>query len=195
MISEASGSSLRYIGCCDQGGGVVYGVDDSMVRIWTAYIKNTTTIPYGRYFGVADGWAYSPGHDILGEFRVIVWDSESFDNVHLYTRQSNFMETQTGAFSMPEIDIDNDIVSLYAKALDGPNQGFLFNGWGSSQAVRVPFGGVIYAYNKQGQFQTWRPNPKKQGYLININSPYGNGRNIQSSNSASYVAKLLKAEE
>lgn len=197
MISEAVGSSLHFkvTSRYSNGGGVVYGVDDRMVRIWTAYVQNTSHYGYGSLFGDRDGWATTIPKTILGEFRVTVWGSESFDDNNSYLRESNIMETDTGALSMPEIDIDNDLVSFHAQALDGPNQGFLFNGWGSSQAVLAPFGGVIYAYNKQGQFQTWRPNPKNQGYLININSPYGNGRNIQSSNSASYIAKLLKAEK
>ena len=197
VISEAAGSSLHFkvTSRYSNGGGVVYGADDRMVRIWTAYVQNTSYFGYGSLFGNNDGWATTIPKGILGEFRVTVWDSESFDRSYFHIRESNVMETETGALSMPEIDIDNDIVSFHAQALDGPNQGFLFNGWGSSQAVFAPFGGAIYAYNKQGKFQTWRPNPKKQGYLININSPYGNGRNIQSSNSASYVAKLLKAGE
>ena len=201
MISEAAGSSLLANGQHSNTGGACYGVDERMVRIWTAYYINSSSVFSGKLFGSGwDGWAgwdtfrLDTSQWTLGEFRVTVWDSESFDRRNFLIRESNVMETQTGALSMPEIDIDNDLVSFYAQGLDGPNQGFLFSGWGSSKAVFAPFGGVIYAYNKQGQFQTWRPNPDKQGYLININSPYGNGRNIQSSNSASYVAKLLKAE-
>ena len=124
LVSEASGSSLTsYTGCCDQGGGVVYGIDDRMIRIWTAYIKETKT-PYGRLFGMADGWAYNPSQILTGEFRVLIWDKESFADNHLYTRESNVMDTQTGTLLMPNIDIDNDIVSFYAQALDGPNQDF-----------------------------------------------------------------------
>ena len=199
LVSESAGSSLLPVDYSNDG-GVYYGVDDNMVRIWTAYIPSIAVYS-GRLFGSGwDGWAgwntfrHDTSQWTSGQFRVTVWDNESFEEANILIRQSNVMETRRGALTMPKIDIDNDIVSFYTKALDGPNQGFLFKGCGSSQAVRSPFGGVIYAYNKQGQFQTWRPNPKKQGYLININRPYGNGMNIQSSNSASYIAKLLKAK-
>ena len=137
MISEAAGSSLQFkvTARYSNGGGVVYGVDDRMVRIWAAYVSNTSYVGYGRLFGTGDGWSWMPGDSKSGDFRIIVWDSSSFDGRNFLLRESNVMEMETGALSMPAIDIDNDLVSFYVQSLDGPNQGFLFNGI-SNSAIR-----------------------------------------------------------
>ena len=197
-VSEAAGSSMFPFEDYVNGGGVLYGFDDRMVRLWAASMSDTADPKfYGRLFGTGfDGWGDEPvpRDELRGEFKVTVWDVDSFVSSKLQVRESNVLETETGSMSFPAIDVDNDIVSFYVQALDGPNEGFLFKGWGSSQAVRVPFGGAIYAYNKQGKFQVWYPNPDKQGYLIHINRPYGNGKNVQASNSASYVAQVIVAE-
>lgn len=195
LISEGIGSTMdSLVAPLSQAGGVLYGYDDKMVRVWTSFVPDTSSKWFGRLFGERDGWGSTSFGAHKGEFMVKVWSMDSFDNSKFHLKEANIEEADTGALSVPSIDLDNDLVSFSVQALTGANEGFLFKGWGSSQATRRPFGGAIYAYNKQGHFQVWRPNADKQGYLIHINGPYGAGSNSQASNSASYVATLLQAD-
>lgn len=194
LISEGIGSTMDSFGGYSAAGGVLYCYDDKMVRVWSLFLPDTTLKSAGGLFGSRDGWGSTGFHALKGTFRVKVWSMDSLDNSKFHLKEANIDEVDTGALSVPRIDLDNDLVSFSVQALAGANEGFLFKGWGSSQATRRPFGGAIYAYNKQGQFQVWRPNADKQGNLIHINEPYGAGSNNQASNSASYLATLLQAD-
>lgn len=194
LISEGIGSTTDSFVRSSAAGGVLYCYDDKMVRVWTPFVPDYTKSGLsGGLFGSRDGWGSTEFQAMKGTFRIKVWSMDSFDNSKFHLKECNIDEVDTGALLVPSIDIDNDLVSFSVQALTGANKGFLFKGWGSSQATRRPFGGAIYAYNKQGQFQVWRPNADKHGYLIHINGPYGAGSN-QASNSASYVATLLQAD-
>lgn len=193
VISEGIGSNMDSFASYSNAGGVIYGYDDKMV--WTPFVSDVSgSNTFGRLFGSRDGWGLKRFAALNGEFRIIVWSMDSFDSSKFHLKEVNIDEADSGALLVPRIDIDNDLVSFSVQALAGSNKGFLFKGWGSLQATRRPFGGAIYAYNKQGQFQVWRPNADSQGYLVHINEHYGAGSNTQASNSASYVAISLQAD-
>ena len=169
---------------------VLYGYGDKSVRIWTTYGRGS------RLFGSLDGWGVSLDRwgvspmlrGTIGHVRVTV----------LYTSNKNLHRfvsiIQENQITTLPINVDSCLLNLKVQALDGPNRGFLFEGYGSTQAQRVPFGGAIYAYNKKGQIKVWRPNEDKTGYLVHIKKPYGDGKYSQASNAAAYHVTILCPE-
>ena len=175
-------------------GGVLYGYDDKSVRIRKTYGRGS------RLFGSQDGWGVSLDRwgvspmlrGTIGHVRVTVWAVDSLaSNKNLHRFVSNIQENQIT--TLP-INVDTCLLNLKVQALDGPNRGFLFKGYGSTQAQRVPFGGAIYAYNRTGQIKVWRPNEDENGYLVHIKKPYGDGKYSQASNAAAYHVTILCPE-
>ena len=194
FVSEGMGAVMSSLRWSSNTGGVLYGYDDKSVRIWSSYVSRELVRQFGhafgRLFGSQDGWGVN---DIpinrAGNVKVTVWSADLFTpkkNLHRFV--TNIQEDQI--ISLP-IDVDTDLTSFHVQALDGPNRGFLFKGYGSTQAQNAPFGGAIYAYNKKGQIKVWRPNKEKNGYLVHITQPYGDGKYSQASNAAAYHVTIL----
>ena len=104
------------------------------------------------------------------------------------------MESQQGANSYKEIDHNlgeyPSRVKVLVKAIDGANEGFIFEGSGTAQAdddVQYrDYGGVIFAYN-QTQVRLWAPdknNSNTTGSIIHIADGWGGEINIQASHKA-----------
>ena len=194
FVSEGMGAVMSSLKLYSNTGGVLYGYDHTSVRIWTSYVSKELRQQFGGgfggLFGSLDGWGVSPIlSNMLGHVKVTVWAADSFTpnkNIHRFV--SNIQETQ---ITSTPIDVDTCLLNFNVQALDGPNRGFLFKGHGSSQAQIAPFGGSIYAYNKNGQIKVWRPNEDKNGYLVHIKSPFGNGKYHQASNAAAYYVTII----
>ena len=197
FVSEGMGAVMSSLRWYSNTGGVLYGYDDKSVRIWSSYVSRELVRQFGSFFGglfgSQDGWGVS---DIpinrAGNVKVTVWSADSFTpkkNLHRFV--TNIQKDQIT--SLP-IDVDTDLTCFHVQALDGPNRGFLFKGYGSTQAQVAPFGGAIYAYNKKGQIKVWRPNGDKNGYLVHITQPYGDGKYSQASNAAAYHVTILRPE-
>ena len=194
MVSEGVGSGVsEHMREYENTGGIVWAYNDQIVRIWAGY-ETMDRYQYG-IFGLIDGW-----HNILhgvnilkGEARVIAWSQENLKcRSYSIRHQKEWTFTLSDWDTFKPIDMDHDIVQLYVEALDGPNLGFRFPGYGSSQAKTTPFGGLVFAYNQHGAFRTWLPNPENGGFLVFVKEPYGNGSYVQASNNAQAVAILVK---
>ena len=196
-VSEGMGAVMSSLRWSSNTGGVLYGYDDKSVRIWSPYVSSVLKRHFGSIIGgligSQDGWGVSDfPKNRAGNVKVTVWSADSFTpkkNLHRFV--TNMQEDQIT--SLP-IDVDTDLTCFHVQALDGPNRGFLFKGYGSTQAQNAPFGGAIYAYNKKGQIKVWRPNEDKNGYLVHIIQPYGDGKNSQASNAAAYHVTILRPE-
>ena len=197
-ISEGMGAVMTSPRHWGNTGGVLYGCDEKTVRVWTAYISTAMRSEkhnsFGQLLGTKDGWGITGiSTNLKGEVKVTVWSPDSFiRGKNLGEFAANVQDSELSSAVLNTIDIDNDLISFNVQALDGPNRGFLFRGYGSSQATRDPFGGAIFAYNQEGKVRVWRPNETKDGYLIHINQPCGNGTLNQASNSAAYRVSVLK---
>ena len=181
-------------------GGVLYGYDDKTVRIWTSYVskegRSKWKNGYGGLFGSFDGWGVTSGpSNWKGDVKVTVWTADSFiQGKTIHKKVSNVQENKLSTMPLQTMNIDIDMITFHVQALDGLNRGFMFKGYGSNQAQVEPFGGVIYAYNQKGQIKVWRPNEDRNGYLIHINEPYGNGKLNQASNSAAYQITVFESK-
>ena len=199
MISEGMGAVMTSPRAWSNAGGVIYAFDDKSLRIWSPYLSDKTrsiqSNSYGRLLGNVDGWGLtSIPADLKGSAKVTAWSANSFaSSKELYEYSGNFEDGTIASSNHASIDINNDLVTLFVQALDGINRGFLFKGSGASQSQNNPYGGAIYAYNKDGQVKVWRPKMGNDGYLVHINQPYGKGKHNQASNAAAYRVTLLKS--
>ena len=198
MISEGMGAVMTSPKAWSNAGGVIYAFDDKSIRIWSSYMSDVRSeYSYGRLLGTVDGWGLTniPA-DLKGSVKVTVWSAQAFtDGKDFYEYSGNVDDGIIDGSNKVNFDIDNDLISLSVQALDGDNRGFLFKGFGASQSQNIPYGGAIYAYNKDGQVKIWRPKLGNNGYLVHINQPYGNGKLNQASNNAAYRVTLLKGVE
>ena len=197
FVSEGMGAVMSSFHWSSNVGGVLYGYDDKCLRIWTTYDSKEFQDQFGGgcggLVGMADGWGVGgTPKNMVGHVKATVWAADSFTpykNLHKFV--ANIDKNQIT--SLP-IDVDTYLFNFHVQALDGANRGFLFKGYGSTQAQNAPFGGAIYAYNKKGQIKVWRPNEDKNGYLVHIKQPYGNGKYNQASNTAAYHVTILSPE-
>lgn len=194
VISEGVGTSIAPINWSNAG-GVVWAFSDTSVRLWTGFRDKYTMQNMYTYYallGTTDGWGPPPlqgGDYTKGEFRILAWNREKLQVYEHFERNINFPELHAGE----HISSNTDLLSFYVEANDGQNRGFRFRGYGSSQSTIAPFGGVVYAFHPTGVIRVWRPNPSANGHLVLIHPAYGNGRNVQVSDNATYISTLLKS--
>lgn len=199
MISEGMAAVMTSPRTWSNVGGVIYAFDDKSIRIWSPYLSDKTRSiqgnSYGKLLGTVDGWGItSIPADFKGLVKVTAWSANSFKrNKEMYQYSGNLDDGIIARSNHVSVDINNDLVTLFVQALDGINRGFLFKGFGASQSQKNPYGGAVYAYNKDGQVKVWRPKSGNDGYLVHINQPYGNGKFNQASNGAAYIVTLLKS--
>ena len=200
FVSEGMGAVMSSLRAWADTGGVLYGYDDKTVRIWTSYVSKEGRFKwgngYGGLFGSFDGWGVTGiRSNRQGDVKVTVWTADSFiQGKTIHKKVSNVQENKLSTMPLQTMNIDIDMIMFHVQALDGPNRGFMLKGYGSNQAQVEPFGGVIYAYNQKGQIKVWRPNEDRNGFLIHINEPYGNGKLNQASNSAAYQITVLESK-
>ncbi|KAK3086701.1 hypothetical protein FSP39_022193 [Pinctada imbricata] len=176
-------------------GGVIYGYNESHVRIW-APSKNG-----GALFSVQDGWGVqSNSFDVSysGAFQVKVWSKVTNTHVKRFIVGRNDKGQEV---DLPvTADIDNDLVFMTVKAIDGNNKGFSFPASGAVQNAhdRGEYGGVVYSYSTN-KLRYWLPPLKQtnvngpQGRLIYINDEYGGGHFQQGSLSAELAIHVWKS--
>lgn len=104
------------------------------------------------------------------------------------------MQSQQGVNSYKEISHDlgdyPSRVKVLVKAVDGANEGFIFEGIGSAQAdddvYEKHYGGLVFAYN-QNKVRLWAPdrkNDSSKGGIISVFDGWGGEVNVQLSHSA-----------
>ncbi|KAL4226254.1 hypothetical protein ACF0H5_014237 [Mactra antiquata] len=197
LISEGIGSSASNRAYLNSG-GVIHAFDKNKIRVWASHFHESEKYKAYNILGGFDGWNRGLLKGInanRGQFRVLVWnrlkfvDSSQNSNFEQIEENVNFPEWSPFDKFSPQ----TDLLSFYAQANDGLNKGFRFPGYGNSQSTGPSsFGGVMYAYNSNGDIRIWRPNPLVDGYMIHVYEPYGNGNNHQRSNNASFVSTLLR---
>ncbi|KAL4226706.1 hypothetical protein ACF0H5_014686 [Mactra antiquata] len=200
VIFEGVGTSTSYREWLNYG-GVVHAFDKNYVRVWVAHHDAYLSNSIISILGGLDGWNRQLLNDIdrsKGQFRVLVWNRSKLVSSR---RNSKFEQIEENV-NFPEwspfdkFSPETDLLSFYVQANDGLNKGFRFPGSGNSQSTGPSsFGGVMYAYNSNGDIRIWRPNPSIDGYMIHVYEPFGNGNNHQRSNNASFVSTLLRTNE
>ena len=112
------------------------------------------------------------------------------------------MKSQAGVNSYKEISHNLGVypkrVKVLVKAIDGPNQGFIFEGIGSAQEDDErdsnSYGGVIFAYN-DSRIRLWAPtknNDYANGSIICVVDGWGGAINSQVSHTASVKVLIWK---
>ncbi|WAR08964.1 hypothetical protein MAR_018922 [Mya arenaria] len=192
LISDGTGEATVHTREWDASGGTVWSYNEKYVRVW---IGHDLKINYDyRLFGDVDGWfKILDGFDTKrGHVRVLAWKRTTFGNGQFASVSDEAVPFPTELQPFKAIDYERDLVSLFVEANEGPNKGFRFPAFGSSQAQTSSLGGVVFAYKQTGELRLWRPNPNMDGFLVFVPPPYGNGVHSQATNNASYVAVLLK---
>ncbi|RKZ41692.1 MAG: hypothetical protein DRQ49_04220 [Gammaproteobacteria bacterium] len=112
------------------------------------------------------------------------------------------MKSQAGTASFKELThglgVYPSLVKVLVKAVDGENNGFIFEGMGSAQndddTKLTHHGGVIFAYN-DWQVRLWAPdknNNYKLGRIINVYDGWGGEMHTQQSTEALVKVKAWK---
>lgn len=144
-------------------GGVVFGYNGSIVRIWAPSARAGKQ-PTGYMAFVEDGWAgnASAQLSLVGNVRVQVWKDpgvgEYFD--------SGWFSMASGTTNMSFFELAHPLqtvparVQVMVQATNGPNAGFVFEGMGSAlnggNAGSNYFGGVVYGYDAT-RVRLWAP--------------------------------------
>ncbi|XP_069114437.1 uncharacterized protein [Argopecten irradians] len=168
-------------------GGVLYGYNESHIRIWLPSTAN------GHLYSSADGWGRTQGEtQNTGTLIVKMW---KFFNGEDFFSQTKVINNKAAsvvkevAFTSSSFDTTNDLLSVMVKATDGPNVNYLFPATGAVQNAKTTgaYGGLVYSYSTSG-IKLWQP-PRYNGYLIYVNDNWGGGAFGQSSNSAQLVVR------
>nr|VFK57426.1 MAG: hypothetical protein BECKTUN1418F_GA0071002_111511 [Candidatus Kentron sp. TUN] len=103
------------------------------------------------------------------------------------------MQSQQGTNSFKQVSHNLGVypsrVKVLVKAIDGANNGFIFEGSGSAQSdddSSNNYGGVIFAYN-QNYVRIWAPdksNDGRAGSIVNVYDGWGGEVHSQSSHTA-----------
>jgi hypothetical protein len=113
------------------------------------------------------------------------------------------MQSQVGADSFKEIEHNlgdyPSTVKVLVRAIDGDNNGFIFEGMGSAQndddsGANSSYGGVIFAYD-QTRVRLWAPdqnNGNDYGRIIHVFDGWGGEINRQNSNAAEVKVLVWK---
>ncbi|XP_033755388.1 mucin-19-like [Pecten maximus] len=169
-------------------GGVVYGFNDTYVRIWVPGFDT------GKIFSVADGWGIGSQETWSeGLVKVRVWGHMPGDSVYKSNAtigQSPGMHSSQLGSVGGRLNIDTGLVSVMVKALSGDNKGFFFPALGAVQNTdpHDKFGGVVYSYSSNG-IRVWHPiipgggntSLYSKGTLIYVSPYWGGGAHSQDS--------------
>jgi len=115
------------------------------------------------------------------------------------------MKSQAGVNSYKEISHNLGVypkrVKVLVKAIDGANQGFIFEGTGSAQkdddtvdTNPKEYGGIVFAYN-ENRVRLWAPdknNDSASGSIICVTDGWGGEVNAQQSHTASVKVLVWK---
>nr|VFJ57036.1 MAG: Collagen triple helix repeat-containing protein [Candidatus Kentron sp. FW] len=109
------------------------------------------------------------------------------------------MQSQQGTNSFKEISHNLGVypsrVKVLVKAIDGANNGFIFEGLGGGgDDEQDQYGGVIFAYD-QNRVRIWAPdrnNASANGYIIWVHDGWGGEKNYQYSHTAQVKVLVWK---
>ncbi|XP_048770100.1 uncharacterized protein LOC125676240 [Ostrea edulis] len=168
--------------------GVIYGYNSRTVRIWA---PNN-----GSLFHFTEGWESS--HDkymvLSGQVKVYVWTYL----MNIKSKSIPLNRRPSGSdleFRLPvSFDISQDMLHFTISPTDGENGGFYFSGMGSVQNADPTnqYGGVMYSYSTD-KIRLWHPNLDGRHFLVYVNSKWGGGNHIQSSESVVAKVSVWKA--
>ncbi|XP_060075295.1 uncharacterized protein LOC132554984 [Ylistrum balloti] len=191
--SDGIGSAMNIQSLNQQSawGGVIYGFNDSHVRIWVPGFDS------GSLFSTADGWGRgSKEYWNEGFVRVRVWSHFNGDLVYYKASQLSNTKRKRSLLQPSQkkgnlLDIDTGMIYLTVKANDGANDGFSFPGMGAVQNSDPlqSFGGIVYAYGPRIIYP-WQHVHHSNQYLIYINQNWGGGKMTQKSNNGSMVVRF-----
>lgn len=152
-------------------GGVVFAYNPTSVRIWAPSVNNGAS--NGRMINIGSGWGgemyYQYSQD--GEVRVEIEEEPTPDydsGWFLMTAnidQASGKEVTHGLGSRPAR------VKVMTQAIDGNNDGYIFEGIGSAQSDddHGEFGGLVFAYD-DSRVRLFAPDKSnnREGYIINV---------------------------
>ncbi|XP_062571253.1 uncharacterized protein LOC134233297 [Saccostrea cucullata] len=150
----------RLISITQHFGGVLYGVSETHIRLWSACNVN------GQYnaaklFSVADGWGKRGfKQESTGNITVFVWKLTT--SPQQITKRLKLADLQNHGYSlsMPKTLTSEEFLLVQVEVLEGPNKNFRFDGVGSVMNERDPYGGLVYGYNDT-TLGIWIPHPNK----------------------------------
>ncbi|XP_033755208.1 uncharacterized protein LOC117338115 isoform X2 [Pecten maximus] len=191
--SDGIGSAMTVQNLTPQSawGGVIYGFNESHVRIWVPGFDS------GSMYSTADGWGRgSKEFWNEGSVRVRVWSHFKADLIYSAVsllgnttrkRHSHHLSTRKGG----SMDIDNGMIYVTVKAVGGKNAGFSFPGMGAVQNAdpNESFGGLVYAYGPRS-IAVWQHVQHDHGYLVYINQNWGGGLMSQKSKNGSMIVRF-----
>ncbi|XP_061188815.1 uncharacterized protein LOC133196989, partial [Saccostrea echinata] len=158
-------SSLAVAGNYKHYGGVLYGVNETHIRLWSACeVNGSHKIKAVQLWSVADGWGKEGfSKESAGNITVFVWNSSS--NARRITKRLNLTYLQNEGYSISMANLaPEEFLLVQVHVLEGPNENFRFDGVGSVMNERDPYGGLVYGYNDT-TLGIWIPHPtmRKQG--------------------------------
>ncbi|VDI52170.1 CUB and sushi domain-containing protein [Mytilus galloprovincialis] len=171
--------------------GVLYGYDESKIRLWvpTDYVGTTKG---GGVFLANDG--YKLGNFKSGDVKILAWNIQCSQQV-FYKAFKVGDTDHDDKINFPYLyDWTNFLVSVQYKVPDesSPNGGMVFNAAGTTQANGLSeYGGVIYAYTEK-EVLLWRPT---NGPVVYIGDRWGNGNSNQVANTAHVIIRVYHLRE
>ncbi|XP_021369372.1 uncharacterized protein LOC110460657 [Mizuhopecten yessoensis] len=169
-------------------GGVLFGYDTTMIRIWAS--------SEGYVFSAYDGWGLNDDWRFnSGQIRIICWTFPATEILFEHT-----LTMGIGLTSSYEIDFsstfetDDILMSTEITVADGNNPGFRFYGTGNSltDGSVAPFGGVAYAYTET-QILLWRPSDSSGGKMVYHDGIWAGGQMYQMSDTAEVTIRIMTA--
>ena len=171
-------------------GGLVFAYSDRTVRLWAPDRKTAAAL--GRIVNVFDGWGgeVNTQQSLSAEVRVTAQGNCTID----YEFDSGWfsMSAQAGTESFQEIfhglKGTPDEVRVLTRAIDGNNEGFVFEAMGNAQSdddIGNSYGGLVFGYNDEN-VRLWAPesNGFEVGCIIHVAEGWGGEVNAQESKTA-----------
>ncbi|CAG2195300.1 unnamed protein product [Mytilus edulis] len=176
----ALGDQMKY----NKWGGVLYGYDNSTIRIWTNTIG-------GSLFYAKDGWGISNESFTEGYYRIFAWSSLTSDRGQTTLKMAlPFINSTSRDFEIeldPTIDLECDFIDVRIRetALEGSNTrgsnfGYLFKATGGVQNTlqNNSYSGVVYSYSSTA-VRVWYPSVEdKVHYFIFIDKTFGGNTSV-----------------
>ncbi|XP_048744184.2 uncharacterized protein LOC125657564 [Ostrea edulis] len=155
-------SMLRYpIGKVQHVGGLLYGVNETHVQLWSICDIDGELKFYGLW-SAQDGWGTKGmGPTLTGNITIFAWDLSKI--AQRITKTLNLTYLQQIDYRIPVFNVTPDaFISVQVEVLEGPNKNFRFDGLGSVMTEVEPYGGLVYAYNEvEATVGIWIPHPNK----------------------------------
>lgn len=189
FVFEGMGSSMgddsrRY-------GGVVFAYGNDTIRIWAPDENDDES--HGRIVNIGEGWGGEKKSQASSPAMVrVVANSTDCSTAFDYDSGWFSMSSQAGTDSFKELSHALGQypmqVKVMAMAVDGDNEGYIFEGVGGAQSddsFGNTYGGIVFGYSNE-TIRLWAPDSSSTtgGSIINVADGWGGEENAQSSSSA-----------